>query len=133
MVPCYCAGTGAEVTKNAVLLSPEHGVKVSLRSEFMIPAVALVDPELTVTTPAAVTRRYEWRLPAGSAPLLRTADGVLVPLHSCGLDAFTQCLEPFVSHLATPVTDGKSSSSIWLGFHFIDLFLCCCCYPRLLP
>lgn len=52
------AGTGAEVTKNAVLLSPEHNVKVSLRSDFMLPSVAVVDPLLTVTTPAAVTRRY---------------------------------------------------------------------------
>lgn len=75
------AGTGAEVTKNAVLLSEQHQVKVSLRSELMFPAVALVDPQLTVSTPAAVTR-------------------------ACGLDAFTQCLEPYVSCLANPVTDG---------------------------
>lgn len=75
------AGTGAEVTKNAVLASPEHRVKVSLRSEFMLPTLAVVDPDLTVSCPPAVTM-------------------------SCGLDAFTQCLEPFVSHLANPVTDG---------------------------
>ena len=50
-LPCVCvpttAGTGSEVTRNAVLGSPAHGVKVSLRSPHMLPAVALVDPELT--------------------------------------------------------------------------------------
>ena len=51
------AGTGAEVTKNAVLASREHSVKVSLRSDFMLPRIALVDPDLTLTTPPAVTMR----------------------------------------------------------------------------
>ena len=41
------AGTGAEVTRNAVLASPEHHVKVSLRSPLLLPRVALVDPEFT--------------------------------------------------------------------------------------
>ena len=74
------AGTGTEVTRNAVLASPEHRVKVSLRSALMLPRVALVDPELTLTLPPAVTA-------------------------STGLDAFTQVTEPFISHLANPVTD----------------------------
>jgi len=74
------AGTGAEVTENAVLASPEHGRKASLRSAFMIPRLALVDPLLAVDCPPGVT--------AGS-----------------GLDALTQCLEPFVSPQATPLTD----------------------------
>lgn len=75
------AGTGAEVTENAVLASPEHGRKASLRSPLMIPRLALVDPLLTVGCPPAVTA-------------------------ASGLDALTQCLEPFVSPQATPVTDG---------------------------
>ncbi len=75
------AGTGAEVTRNAVLASPAHRVKVSLRSASMLPDVAIVDPELTLSMPPAVTA-------------------------ATGLDALTQCLEPFVSHLATPLTDG---------------------------
>ncbi|MEM7033253.1 MAG: iron-containing alcohol dehydrogenase [Chloroflexota bacterium] len=75
------AGTGAEVTKNAVLASPDHRVKVSLRSAAMLPDVALIDPELTYSVPPAITA-------------------------STGMDAFTQVLEPFVSHLANPVTDG---------------------------
>ena len=74
------AGTGSEVTRNAVLSSPEHRVKVSLRSALMLPRVAVVDPELTHSQPPRVT-----------------ADS--------GLDALTQCLEPFVSNAANPVTD----------------------------
>ena len=82
--PCIAipttAGTGAEVTRNAVLASPEHRVKVSLRSPLMLPRVALVDPALTYSMPPAITA-------------------------STGLDAFTQVLEPYVSHLANPLTD----------------------------
>src|SRR6266568_4114573 len=58
-VPCVAvpttAGTGAEVTANAVLASPTHGLKASLRSPFMLPRVALVDPLLTVSCPPLVT------------------------------------------------------------------------------
>jgi alcohol dehydrogenase class IV len=74
------AGTGAEVTRNAVLASPEHRVKVSLRSPLMLPRLAVVDPELTHTLPPAVTA-------------------------STGLDALTQVIEPYVSHRANPLTD----------------------------
>ena len=74
------AGTGAEVTRNAVLASPEHRVKVSLRSPYMLPRVALVDPELTYSLPPQVTA-------------------------STGLDALTQLVEPFVSIRANPMTD----------------------------
>jgi alcohol dehydrogenase class IV len=83
-LPCVAvpttAGTGSEVTANAVLTSPEHGVKVSLRSPLMLPRVALVDPLLTLGCPPAVTA-------------------------SSGLDALAQCLEPFVSVRANPLTD----------------------------
>lgn len=74
------AGTGAEVTRNAVLASPEHAVKVSLRSPLMLPRLALVDPELTYSLPPDVTA-------------------------STGMDALTQVLEPFVSPRANPMTD----------------------------
>jgi alcohol dehydrogenase class IV len=74
------AGTGAEATDNAVLASPEHGRKASLRSRLMLPIMAVVDPLLTLSCPPAVTA-------------------------SSGLDAVTQCLEPLVSTQATPVTD----------------------------
>jgi alcohol dehydrogenase class IV len=75
------AGTGSEVARNAVLASPEHRVKVSLRSPLMLPVVAVVDPELTYSMPPEVTA-------------------------STGLDALTQVLEPFVSFKANPLTDG---------------------------
>lgn len=74
------AGTGAEVTRNAVLGSPEHKVKVSMRSPHMLARVALVDPLLTLGLPPAVTA-------------------------STGLDALTQVIEPFVSCKANPMTD----------------------------
>jgi alcohol dehydrogenase class IV len=83
-VPCIAvpttSGTGAEVTRNAVLESPAHKVKVSLRSPFMLPRLALVDPELTFSMP----------------PLLTAATG---------LDALTQLLEAFVSPSSNPLTD----------------------------
>ncbi len=74
------AGTGTEVTRNAVLLSPEHGIKASLRSPTMLPRVALVDPELTLSLPPEITA-------------------------STGLDALTQLIEPFTSIRANPMTD----------------------------
>ncbi|HEX5481365.1 MAG TPA: iron-containing alcohol dehydrogenase [Terriglobia bacterium] len=75
------AGTGSEVTRNAVLSSPEHRVKVSLRSPRMLAALAVIDPELTLGLPPAITA-------------------------STGLDALTQLIEPYVSSRANPVTDG---------------------------
>ncbi|HEV2331139.1 MAG TPA: iron-containing alcohol dehydrogenase [Verrucomicrobiae bacterium] len=83
--PCIAipttAGTGSEVTRNAVLASPEHGLKVSLRSPFMLAKIALVDPELTWDLPPAITART-------------------------GMDALTQLIEPFVCLRANPMTDG---------------------------
>jgi alcohol dehydrogenase class IV len=84
------AGTGAEVTKNAVLASTAHGVKVSLRSDAMLPKVALVDPELTLSLPPALTA-------------------------ATGLDALTQVLEPFVSCQNNPLTDALSREGLWRG------------------
>lgn len=82
--PCIAipttAGTGAEVTKNAVISSDAHKVKVSLRSPYMYPELVLLDPELTISMPKSVTA-------------------------STGLDALTQVIEPFVSHLSNPMTD----------------------------
>jgi len=74
------AGTGSEVTRNAVLGSPEHGVKASLRSPMMLPRVAIIDPQLTLGLPPAITA-------------------------STGLDALTQLIEPYVCLRANPLTD----------------------------
>jgi len=84
------AGTGAEVTKNAVLASTEQRVKVSLRSDSMLPRVALVDPELTLSVPPDVTA-------------------------ATGLDALTQCLEPYVSCKSNPITDALSRQGLERG------------------
>ena len=84
------AGTGAEVTKNAVLASTAHGVKVSLRSDAMLPRLALVDPELTASMPPALTA-------------------------ATGLDALTQVLEPFVSCQANPITDALAREGLRRG------------------
>ena len=81
------AGTGAEVTRNAVLLVEERRVKVSLRSASMLPAVAIVDPELTYSLPPDVTA-------------------------STGLDALTQCLEPFVSPKGNPLADAVAREGL---------------------
>ncbi len=74
------AGTGAEVTRNAVLASPEHKVKASLRGPLMLARLAVVDPDLTLDLPPDVTS-------------------------STGLDALTQLIEPYVSVRANPMTD----------------------------
>ena len=89
--PCVAvpttAGTGAEVTANAVLAAPRDGLKASLRSPLMIPSVALVDPLLTLGCPPAVTA-------------------------SAGLDALAQCLEPLVSVRANPLTDSLATAGL---------------------
>jgi len=74
------AGTGAEVTRHAVLSVSEERQKVSLRSPLMLPVLAVVDPELTLALPPALTA-------------------------STGMDALTQLIEPYVSVKANPLTD----------------------------
>ena len=84
-LPCVAipttAGTGSEVTRNSVISSREHQVKVSLRNPMMLPSVAVIDPELTYGLPPALTA-------------------------TTGLDALTQLIEPFVCIRANPMTDG---------------------------
>lgn len=84
-LPCIAlpttAGTGSEVTRNAVLASPAHRLKVSLRGAGMLPRVAIVDPELALGLPRHLTA-------------------------STGCDALVQLIEPFVSSRANPITDG---------------------------
>ena len=75
------AGTGSEVTRNSVLASPQHRVKVSVRSPHMLPRIAVIDPALTYDLPPAVTA-------------------------TTGMDALTQLIEPYVSSRANPLTDG---------------------------
>lgn len=82
------AGTGAEVTRNAVIGVPEHKVKVSLRSPHMLAKVAIIDPGLTCSMPKNVTA-------------------------STGMDALTQLIEPFVSNQANPLTDALCKEGMY--------------------
>ncbi len=84
------AGTGAEVTRNAVIGVPEHRRKVSLRDPRMLPRLAIIDPALTDTTVKAVTL-------------------------ASGLDAITQVIEPYVSRRANPFTDALCADAIPKG------------------
>ncbi len=92
--PCIAvpttAGTGTEVTRNAVLGVPEHHVKASLRSRHLLPRVAVIDPSLCLTLPPAITAYT-------------------------GMDALTQLIEPFVSNAANPLTDGVCREGLALA------------------
>ncbi len=81
------AGTGSEVTRNAVITVPEKRVKVSLRSPYLLPRLAVIDPLLTYTLPPSVTA-------------------------STGMDALTQLIEPFVCNSPTPLTDALCQDGI---------------------
>jgi alcohol dehydrogenase class IV len=81
------AGTGAEVTRNAVLGVPERGVKVSWRSPHLLARVALVDPELTLELPPAATA-------------------------ASGMDALAQLLEAYVCNRANPMTDALCAAGL---------------------
>ncbi len=92
------AGTGAEVTKNAVIGVPDLGRKVSLRDDRMVARLAIVDPALTDGCPKAVTL-------------------------ASGLDAVTQVIEPFVSVQATPYTDALTRPAIAVGLRALMLLM----------
>ena len=81
------AGTGAEVTKNAVLLDSENQIKFSLRHDGWFASVALVDPQMTLSLPPDVTA-------------------------ASGSDALTQAIESYTSIGASPVTDGLAVEAI---------------------
>jgi len=94
-LPCILvpttAGTGTEVTNNAVLTDNQRGIKQSLRGTALFADVAIVDPELTVSLPPEVTA-------------------------STGADALCQAIEAYVSLKAQPPTDALAGQAIrWIG------------------
>lgn len=99
MIPTT-SGTGAEITKHAILLDLETNVKKAVASTKLLPDVAIVDPKLTLSCPASVTA-------------------------SSGLDAFIHAAEPFVSKNANPLTDNISLNAVnlitrWLAPAYND-------------
>lgn len=84
------AGTGSEVTRNAVLTAPEEQVKASMRSPHMLPRIAVVDPDFLAGAPRHV-------LAAG------------------GLDALSQLIEPYLSARANPFSDALAAQGIPLS------------------
>jgi len=83
------AGTGSEITRNAVLTDPDRQVKASARSDHWIAAVAIVDPALLLTLPPHITA-------------------------ASGMDAFTHATESFLSTGATAVTEALALRSMQL-------------------
>ena len=83
------AGTGSEVTKFVVITDTDRKVKMLISSPFLIPRVALLDPQLTLSIPPAFT--------AGP-----------------GMDALTHAIEAYQSSLAAPTTDVFALSAIRL-------------------
>lgn len=77
------AGSGAEATRNAVLTDKEAGRKQSIRSDFWLARVAVVDPVLTMTMPRELTA-------------------------ITGMDALTHALEAFTSRWTHPITEALS-------------------------
>lgn len=92
------AGTGAEVTKNAVIGVPSHRRKVSLRDGRMLARLAIVDPALTDNTPRNVTLE-------------------------AGLDAITQVIEPYISSRANRLTDALAVQAIQSGLSALRILM----------
>jgi alcohol dehydrogenase class IV len=88
------AGTGSEATKNAVISGIDPTFKKSLRSDAMMPRVAIIDPELTVTVPPAITAQT-------------------------GMDAITQCLESYISRKARPIPQALAARGLQMGLRAI--------------
>ncbi|MFJ4286902.1 iron-containing alcohol dehydrogenase [Paenarthrobacter nicotinovorans] len=83
------SGTGSEVTPVAVVSDPNRELKVGISSPYLIPTVAICDPELTDHTPAALTANV-------------------------GIDALAHCIESFTAIVRPPSTT-LSSERVFVG------------------
>lgn len=84
------AGTGAEVTRNAVIASPENHFKASIRGAELLASVVIVDPQLGAGVRAEITAR-------------------------AGADALCQLIESYTSNRAQPITDALGARGMALG------------------
>jgi alcohol dehydrogenase class IV len=91
------AGTGSEVTKNAVILAEKEKFKASIRSPHLIPKIAIIDPRLMLPVSPSVTA-------------------------TCGMDALTQLIEAYTSNKSQPLTDAWALLGVRKAFK--SLFRC---------
>ncbi len=89
------AGTGSEVTKNAVLGSKTQGFKRSMRDDKMVATISIIDPKLTVGCPRKVTA-------------------------NSGIDAMTHLIEAYTTFRATPISDGLARKGIELAGKYLQ-------------
>lgn len=90
------AGTGSEATQFTIISDVDSGVKMLLKGKELMPDLAIIDPELTITLPPKMTA-------------------------STGLDALTHAVEAYTSKKAQPLTDTLAISAIKRIFHYLPL------------
>jgi alcohol dehydrogenase class IV len=88
------AGTGSEVGRGAILIL-DDGRKVGVISPYVIPRVAICDPELTLGLPSMLTA-------------------------ATGMDAIAHCIETFMAPAFNPAADGIALDGLWRAWQHIE-------------